>query len=266
MTPIEMHYSWLGFAYQVAVWFGNLFREKWFDVLLAAAGTRLGYWWAKKHLEHFVREFITEIVKKLDAKYLELNQKLAFQRAVTAMMPELPDFYLRPSNTLSPQVATAIGDFTHWSAAIDPAHTPEESMKLVGTQAYTEAAAMIEKDMGFKEPPSVPNYTWEIEIPLALGVTVDEKPDLTIFNWDTGVPAYRHARMEETKRTPTLVRYSWKWDTLKVDCGVYVGVVNFDLGGAVKIQETALCLDKRVRIFMTREKNHLVKSNESIPW
>src|SRR5271170_7977762 len=160
MTPIEMHYSWIGFVYQATVWVGQLLAEKLFDVLLAAGGTWLGYLLARRHLEHFV----SDIVEKMDTKYLDLNRQMAFQRAVTAMLPELPQFYMRPTRTLSPQVAAAIGDFTSWSTAIDPTHTPEKSMKLVGTEAYVQAAGMIETDMGFKEAVSVPKYAWQIQI------------------------------------------------------------------------------------------------------
>ena len=259
MTPIEMHYSWIGFVYQAMAWLGQRLAEKLVDIVLVALGTWCGYWFAKRHLELFV----SETVQNLDAKYLDLNRQMAFQRAVTAMLPELPEFYMRPTRTLSPQVAAAIGDFTHWLTAIDPTHTPEKSMKLVGTEAYVQAAGMIEKDMGFKEAVSVPNYEWLIEIG---GFAVAEVPRLTIYNWDTGAAVHRHALMEETARTATSIRYSWMWDMKNVPCGLYVGVVNFTIGGTVKIQETAYCLKERVRIFFIREKGHLVKTHENIPW
>jgi hypothetical protein len=263
MTPIEMHYSCIGFAYQATVWVGRLLAEKLFDVVLAGLGTWLGYWLARRHLEHFIRK----IVKEMDDKYLDVNKKLAFQNAVTAMIPELPQFYLRPTRTFSPSVAGALGDFTHWATAIDPKHTPEESMKLVGTEAYKQSEAMIEKGMGFREAVSVPNYEWELGIgSLPIGWTVDEVPALTIYNWDTGAAVYRHAPMEEKWRTPDSIRYSWKWDMLHVPCGLYVGVVNFTMGGSVKIQETAYRLDRRVRIFLELDNTHLVKSHESVPW
>jgi hypothetical protein len=35
MTPIEMHYSWIGFVYQAMAWLGQRLAEKWFDVVLA---------------------------------------------------------------------------------------------------------------------------------------------------------------------------------------------------------------------------------------
>ena len=64
------------------------------------------------------------------AKYLNLNRQMAFHRAVNAVLPELPQFYLRLSKAFSPQVAGALGEFTSWSTAIDPAHTSEKSMEL----------------------------------------------------------------------------------------------------------------------------------------
>lgn len=78
-----MHYSWVGFVYQAMAWLGQRLAEKLFDIVLVALGTWCGYWFAKRHLEHFV----SETVKKIDAKYLDLNRQMAFQRAVTAMLP-----------------------------------------------------------------------------------------------------------------------------------------------------------------------------------
>jgi hypothetical protein len=263
MTPIEMHYSWIGFVYQATAWLGQRLAEKLFDVVLVALGTWCGYWFAKRHLEHFV----SETVKKIDAKYLDLNRQVAFHRAVTAMLPELPQFYMRPTNTFSSQVAAAVGDFTHWSTAIDPTHTPEKSMKLVGTEAYKLAEGLIGKDMGFKEEVSIPNYEWIVDIGgLPIGWTVEEAPDLTIYNWDTGVAVYRHAPMKETARTATSIRYSWMWDMLDVPCGLYVGVVNFTLGGTIKMRRTAGPLRERVRIFLKRENDQIVKTHKNIPW
>jgi hypothetical protein len=263
VTPIEMHYSWIGFVYQATAWLGQRLAEKFFDIVLVALGTWCGYWFAKRHLEHFV----SESVKKMDAKYLDLNRQMAFQRAVTAMLPELPEFYMRPTRTLSPQLAAALGDYTHWSTAIDPTHTPEKSMELVGKGAYTSAAEFIQKDMGFREAVSIPNYEWQIEIgSLPFGWTTEEAPHLTIYNWDTGVAVYRHALMKEKARTDTSIQYSWMWDIKDVPCGLYVGVVNFTLGGTVKVQETASTLNERVRIFFIRENGHLIKTHENIPW
>ena len=53
---------------------------------------------------------------------------------------------------------------------------------------------------------------------------------------------------------------------VEVQCGLYVGVVNFRLGGTVKIEETASVLENRVRIFFRRENRHLVKAHEKVPW
>jgi hypothetical protein len=263
MTPIEMHYSWIGSVYQAMEWSRQFLAEKLFDVALAALGTWFGYWLAKRHLEHFV----SDVVKKMDAKYLNLNREVAFQKAVTAMLPELPRFYLRPTDTFSPQVAAALAEFTHWSIAMDPTHTPEKSMELVGNEAYTAAAGLIERDKGFKEAVSIPNYEWIVDIGrLDAGWTVEEAPNLTIYNWDTGVAVYRHALMNETARTATSIHYSWTWDMVEVPCGLYVGVVNFTIGGSVKLQETASPLQERVRIFLKRENGQIIKTHENIPW
>src|SRR5271166_885602 len=51
---------------------GHLFVEKWFDIVLAFAGTLLGYRLAKRHLEHFV----TRMVKSLDDKYSAMVESL----------------------------------------------------------------------------------------------------------------------------------------------------------------------------------------------
>jgi|ERR1700722_234501 len=263
MTPVEMHYSWVGFVYQTTAWLGQRLAEKAFDVLLAGLGTVFGYWLAKRHLEHFV----SDIAGTMDAKYLDLNRQIAFRNAVAAMLPELPRFYMRPTGTFSSQVAVAVGEFTSWSTAIDPTHTPEKSMELVGKEAYTLAAGLIQKDMGFKEAAPIPNYEWAIDIGgLPLGWTVEEAPDLTIFNWDTGAAVHRHALMKEAARTTTSIQYSWMWDMLNVPCGVYVGVVNFTIGGTAKMQHTASPLGERLRIFLKRENGKIVKMHENIPW
>jgi hypothetical protein len=264
MTPIEMHYSCLGFVYGAMARLGQLLIEKWFDVVLALFGTRLGYWWAKKHLEHFIRE---DIVKKLDAKYLEMNKRLAFDKAVTAMIPELPDFYLRPTRTLSTSTASALGDYTQWATAIDPEHTAEKSMKLVGDAAWIQAELMVGKDMGFREAVSVPNYESLVGIDkLPVGWTLTEEPTLTIYNWETGEAMYRHARMEEKERTADSVWYSWMWDIQRVPCGLYVGVTNYTLGGTAKGQHTARSLGKRLRVFLTRENGQIWKSHQEVDW
>ena len=36
----------------------------------------------------------------------------------------------------------------------------------------------------------------------------------------------------------TSVHYSWMWDMTDVPCGLFVGVVNFTLGGIPKIVKT----------------------------
>lgn len=165
MTPLEMHYSWVGFVYQATAWLswlGQRLAEKWLDVVLAL---------------------------------------------------------------------------------------------------------LIQKDMGFKEAVSIPNYEWQIQITgLSIGWTVEEAADLTIYNWDTGAAVYRHALMKETERTATSIRYSWMWDINDVPCGVYVGVVNFTIGGTPRIQNTASPVGKRLRIFLKLENGQIVKTHEEIPW
>ncbi|SRR5260370_6148429 len=260
MTPIEMHYSWIGFVYQATAWLGQRLAEKWFDVVLALLGTLFGYWLARRHLEHFV----SDIVEKMDAKYLDLNRQLAFRRAVTAMLPELPRFYMRPTRTFSPQVASAIAEFTSWSTTIDSTHTAEKSLELVSKEAYTTAAGLIEKDMGFREAASIPSYKWEIVIGgLPVGWKVEESPDISIFDWDTGTPVYRHALMEEVERTANSIHFRWVWDITHVPCGVYVGVVNFKVAGRTITGGT---VEDRVRIFLKRENGLLTKAHEKIPW
>jgi hypothetical protein len=101
----------------------HLFADKLFDIVLALFGTWLGYLLAKRHLEHFV----SSMVEKMDAKYLDLNRQIAFRKAVAAMLPELPRFYVRPTSTFSSHVATAVGEFTSWSTALDPTQTPEKA-------------------------------------------------------------------------------------------------------------------------------------------
>lgn len=239
---------------------GHLFAEKWFDIVLALFGTWLGYLLARRHIEHLM----SKIVKTLDTRYLNLFRQRAFHKAVSAMLPELPDFSLRPMKTFSTRTADAISEFTHWSAAVDPTHTPEKSMELVGKEACTLAAGLIKKDMGFKEEHSTPNYEWIIDIAgLPLGWAIDEVPDLSIYNWETGVAVYRHATMEEVSRTVTSVRFNWKWDTKDVPCGVYVGTVNFSIGGH---REIGSPVNTRKRIFLKRENNQIIKTFEDVPW
>ena len=264
MIPtLEMHYSWLGFGYALLWALGRLFVEKWFDVVLALGGTWLGYLLAKRHIEHF----ISGVVQRLDTKYLDLNRQVAFRKAVAAMVPELPQFYVRPTNTFSSHVATAVGEFTSWSTALDSSHTPEKSMELVRQEAHILAAKLIEKDMGFKEAVPVPNYEWTIGIDgLPAGWIMEEQPDLSIYDWNTGVAIYRHALMREVEITTTSVRYSWMWDMTEVPCGVYVGVANFTLGGTPKIVKTGTTVGDRVKIFLKRERGQMTKAHENVPW
>lgn len=238
----------------------HLFAEKWFDIVLAFFGTWLGYLLAKRHLEHFV----SRIVEKMNAQYLDLNRQIAFRKAVAAMLQELPQFFMRPTTTFSSHVATSVGEFTSWSTAIDPTHTPEKSMELVGKEAYTLAAGLIKKDMGFKEEQSTPNYEWGIGIGgLPVGWTVEEPADLSIYDWNTGIAVYRHAAMKETARTATSVEFKWMWDMKDVPCGVYVGVVNFKVGGKLTVGSS---VRDRLRVFLKREEGRIIKTHETIPW
>src|SRR5258708_23602545 len=109
MIPtLEMHYSWLGFGFALLWALGRLFVEKWFDIVLALAGTWLGYLLAKRHIEHF----ISGVVERLDTKYLYLNRQVAFRKAGAPMLAEPPQFYVRPTKPFSCRVATAVGRFT----------------------------------------------------------------------------------------------------------------------------------------------------------
>jgi hypothetical protein len=239
----------------------RLFSEKLFDIALALFGTLLGYWLAKRHIEHLM----AGIVKTLDTKYLNLFRERAFHRAVSAMLPELPDFHLRQTNTFSTQTADAVSEFTHYSAALDPTHTPEKSMEMVGKEAYTLAAKLIEKDMGFKEEASTGNYEWVVAVGNlpATGWDVKEAPDLSIYDWNTGVAVQRYALMKETARTATSIQYRWLWNMKDVPCGTYVGVVNFQIGGKPVIGNT---VGDRLTIFLVRENGKIIKKHETIPW
>lgn len=239
----------------------RLLSDKLFDIVLALAGTVFGYWLAKRHIEHFV----SGIVDRMDAKYLDLNRQIAFHKAVGAMLPELPNFYVRPTAAFSSKVATALEEFTRWSAAIDPTHTPEKSMEMVDKEAHILAARLIEKDMGFREEELIPNFEWMMGVGSlpAAGWEVTERPDLSIYNWDTGIPIHQHALMEETERTATTIRYSWKWSMKDAPCGVYVGVVNYQIGGQPVTGNT---IGERLKIFFTRENGKMVKAHKNIPW
>jgi hypothetical protein len=140
-------------------------------------------------------------------------------------------------------------------------------MEMVGKEAYELAAQLIEKDMGFKEAVAIPNYEWEVGIGgLLAGWVIEEQPDLSIYNWDTGDVVYRHALMREKNRTATSVQYGWMWDMTRVPCGLYIGVVNFKVGGTVKITETAKTVGNRLKIFLKRERGQLIKDHEEVPW
>ncbi|MGA7136435.1 MAG: hypothetical protein WBZ14_02075 [Terriglobales bacterium] len=239
---------------------GRFFADKLFDVVLAFAGTIFGYWLAKRHLEHFVNS----IVERMDAKYLDLNCQIAFHKAVGAMLPELPNFYVRPAAGFSSDVATAVAEFTRWSAALDPTHTPEKSMELVGKEAHILAAGLIAKDIGFREEAPTPNYEWTVMVGgLPAGWEVQEVPDLSIYNWGTGNPVHQHALMEETERTATSIKYSWKWSMKDTPSGVYVGVVNYQIGGNLV---TGSIVGERLKVFFKRENGTMVKAHENIPW
>jgi hypothetical protein len=239
---------------------GHLFGEKLFDVVLAFAGTILGYWLAKRHLEHFV----SNIVKQMDAKHLELNRNITFHKAVGAMLPELPNFHVRQSTGFSSDVATAVAAFTSWSTALDPTHTPEKSMELVAKEAYTLAAGLIAKDMGFREEEPAPNYEWTIAVGnLPAGWEVTDVPDLSIYNWNTGIMVHPYALMREDARTATSIQYSWKWSMKGVPCGVYVGVVNYTIGGKPVIGNS---VGDRLRILLKRENGRIITTHENIPW
>ena len=239
---------------------GHFLLDKLFDIVLALLGTWLGYQLAKRHLEHFV----SGIVARMDAKYLDLNRQTAFRKAVAAMLPELPRFYLRPTSTFSTGVATALGEFTSWSQAVDPAHTPEKTLELVTKEANMLAAGLIKKDLGFREEKPTPNYEWGIGIGgLPVGWAVEVPADLSIYDWNTGAAVYRHATMKETARTADSIEFKWVWDRKDVPCGVYVGVVNFKVGGKLVVGSP---VGERVRIFYKRENNQIIKMHETIPW
>jgi hypothetical protein len=240
----------------------HLFGEKLFDIVLAFAGTLLGYWLAKRHIEHFV----SGIVKQMDAKYLDLNRNIAFHKAVGKMLPELPNFHVRQSTGFSSDVATAVAEFTSWSTARDPEHTPEKSMELVGKEAYILAAGLIEKDLGFKEEEPAPNYEWTIGVGglPAAGWEVEDAPDLSIYDWNTGIMVHPYALMKETSRTATSIHYTWKWSMKDVPCGVYVGTVNYTIGGKPVIGNS---VGDRLKIFLKRENDGTIrKTFETIPW
>jgi hypothetical protein len=66
----------------------------------------------------------------------------------------------------------------------------KKSMELVGKEAYELPANLIKQDMGFREEESAPNFAWTIGIAglPAAGWEVEEAPDLSIYDWNTGNP------------------------------------------------------------------------------
>jgi hypothetical protein len=137
-------------------------------------------------------------------------------------------------------------------------------MELVGKEAYILAAKLIEKDMGFKEEELAGNYEWTVGVGnLLAGWEVTDAPDLSIYDWNTGVAVQRYALMEETARTATSIHYSWKWNMKNVPCGVYVGAVNFQIGGKPVIGNA---VGERVNIFFKLENGKITKTHETIPW
>jgi hypothetical protein len=240
----------------------HLLIDKLFDIGLALVGTLLGYWLARRHIEHLMAGIVTA----LNTKYLNIFRERAFHKAVSTMLPELPDFHLRRTNAFSTQTADAVSEFTGYSVALDPTHTPEKSMEMVGREAYTLAAKLIAKDMGFKEESTTGKYEWIVGVnglPPA-GWEVEDRPDLSIYDWNTGIPVERYALMEETERTATSIRYSWKWNMKDVPCGVYVGVVNYTIAGHQPV--IGNIVGERVRIFLRRERGKVIKSHETMPW
>jgi hypothetical protein len=235
----------------------HLFVEKWFDIVLAFLGTLFGYYLAKRHIEHFMDE--------IDKKYINLFRERAFHKAVSALLPELPNFHLRPRDTFSTQTADAISEFTQWSVQLDAKHTPEKSMEIVSQEAELLAGKLIEKDLGFREEKPVPNYEWIVGIGglPATGWKVESAPDLSIYNWSTGVAVQRYARMKETARTATTIQYSWKWSMKDVPCGVYVGVVNYQIGGQPVIGNI---VGDRIKISLQRENGKILQNHQIIPW
>jgi hypothetical protein len=240
----------------------RLLADKLFDILLAFIGTLLGYWLAKRHIEHLMAGIVTT----LNTKYLNIFRERAFHKAVSTMLPELPDFHIRRTKSFSTQTADAVSEFTNYSVALDPTHTPEKSMDMVGKEAYTLAAKLIAKDLGFREEHTTGKYEWIVSInalPPA-GWEVAERPDLSVYDWNTGIPVERYILMEETERTATSIHYSWKWNMKDVPCGVYVGVINYTIAGHQPV--TGNIVGERVRVFLRRERGKVIKSHETIPW
>ncbi|MGC2330290.1 MAG: hypothetical protein WA581_02455 [Candidatus Acidiferrales bacterium] len=229
-------------------------------VVLMLVGVILGYFLAKRHLEHYISKTATAMSRA----YLDVGRQVAFHRAVGLMLPELPGFKLRSNATFSPQVAAAVGEFGAWSTALDAQHTDEKSMELVGREAWALAAKMTQKDLGFKEETPDPEtyFRWELGMAVPDEALVKEVPDLTILNWETGLPVEHHVRMTKEPSSHGLL-YVYKWNTTWVPCGVYVGLVNFVVGEQI---ETAMIVGERVRLFIEVKNGHSAKANEKLPW
>ena len=206
-----------------------------------------------------------ELLKRWTQNIRTFSKEEHFIERSARCCPELPDFHLRPTNTLSTQTANAVSEFTHWSAALDPRHTPEKSMELVGKEAYPLAAKLIAKDMGFKEEQSAGTFEWIAGIGglPAAGWEVQDAPDLSIYDWNKGVAVQRYALMEETARTATSIQYGWKWNMKDVPCGVYVGVVNCTIEGHPPVVGNTVV--ERLTIFLARENGKIIKKHGTIP-
>jgi hypothetical protein len=142
----------------------------------------------------------------------------------------------------------------------------KKSMELVGKEAYELAANLIKQDMGFREEESAPNFAWTIGIAglPAAGWEVEEAPDLSIYDWNTGKPVQRYAVMKETARTAASIEYSWTWSVKDVPCGVYVGVVNYKIKDHLPVIGNTV--HDRLQVFFQREKGRLIKTHKTIPW
>jgi hypothetical protein len=232
-----------------------------YSTLIAIVLAVLFYWLAKRHLEHYINKTATAMSRA----YLEVGREVAFRKAVGLILPELPGFTLRSNATFSPQVAASIGEFGSWSTALDAQHTPEKSMELVRAEAYTLAGKLIGKDLGFREqvPDPETHYQWILDMSRVPDeALVKEVPDLTILNWETGIPVEHHIRMTKEPSSHGL-QYVYRWNTTWVPCGVYVGIVNLVVGPKI---ETAMILGERVRLFIEVKDGYSAKANENLPW
>jgi len=96
----------------------------------------------------------------------------------------------------------------------------------------------------------------------ATAAEVQEAPDLSVYDWSTGVAVQRYALMEETARTATSIQHGWKWNMKDVPCGLHAGVVNFQVGGKPVVGNA---VGQRVRIFLQRENGKIIKKHKTIP-